>query len=58
MSKYEADASVTVSSCEGFQWKSEENWKSFQWNLRVHVIRDWTEYSLTIEEKKPKHEFK
>ena len=49
MSKYEADASVTVSSCEGFQWKSEENWKSFPWNLRVHVIRDWTEYSLTCE---------
>ena len=43
MSKYEADASVTVSSCEGFQWNSED----CEYNLSVHVVTGWTEYSLT-----------
>ena len=54
MSKYEADASVIVSSCEGFQWKSESchcvlSHDHCEYNLGVHVIRHWTEYSLTCE---------
>jgi len=58
MSKYEADASVIVSSCEGFQWKSESchcvlSHDHCEYNLGVHVIRHWTEYSLTCKKAPP-----